>query len=100
VSSVIAIDAPRGPDWVGVKVTLIVQFAPATRVAPHVLALWLNSAALFPTTAMLEIFSTELPMLLSISVCTALVLPTNCGEKIRLAGARESMSGSGKIEIV
>jgi len=37
-------DALRGPNWLGVNVTLIVQFAPGARLAPHVLALWLNSA--------------------------------------------------------
>ena len=96
----IEIDALRGPNWLGVKVALIVQFAPGARVAPHVLALCANSAALFPTIVMLAIFKTELPMLFSVSVCAALAFPTNCVEKFKFAGDRERMSGSGKIDIV
>ena len=93
-------DALRGPNWLGVNVTLIVQFAPGARLAPQVLALCANSAALFPTMAMPEIFKPELPMLLSVSVCAALALPTNCVEKFKLGGDNERMSGSGKIETV
>jgi hypothetical protein len=100
VSSVIVMDAPRGPNWLGLNVIFTVQFAPAARVAPHVLALWLNSAALFPTIAIPAMFNTELPILLNVSVWAALVLPTTCVAKLKLAGDSERMSGSGKIEIV
>jgi hypothetical protein len=44
-------EALRGPAWLGVKVTLMAQFAPAARLDPHVL-LWLKSAALVPVNAM------------------------------------------------
>jgi hypothetical protein len=37
VLSVIAINALRGPNWLGVKVTVKVQFAPGARLDPHVL---------------------------------------------------------------
>jgi hypothetical protein len=35
-------EAPLGPGWLGVKVTMIVQFTPAARLEPHVW-LWLKS---------------------------------------------------------
>jgi hypothetical protein len=42
VSSVTVMEAPLGPGWLGVKVTMIVQFTPAARLEPHVW-LWLKS---------------------------------------------------------
>ena len=37
VSSVIRMEALRGPAWVGIKVTFTVQFAPAVSVEPQLL---------------------------------------------------------------
>jgi hypothetical protein len=37
---VIAIEAMLGPGWLGVRVTLIAQFAPAARIDPQVFV-WL-----------------------------------------------------------
>ena len=61
VLSVIVTDALRGPNWLGVKVTLMVQFAPAARLDPHVLLLWLKSAALAPVSAMLLTTTADYP---------------------------------------
>src|SRR5216683_8416146 len=56
VSSVTVMEAPLGPGWLGVKVTVIMQFVPAARLEPHVL-LWLKS----PPAATLLITTGELP---------------------------------------
>lgn len=100
VLSVIVIDALRGPGWLGVKVTLMVQFAPAARLDSHVL-LWLKSAALAPVNAMLLITTSELPVLVRISGCAPLLVPVNCGEaKFKLVAERVRVSGSKTMEIV
>jgi hypothetical protein len=56
---------------VGVKVTVIGQLAPAARVPPQVL-LWAKS----PLLAIDLIVSGPVPVLLSVTVCAALVVPT------------------------
>src|SRR5712692_9350703 len=99
VLSVIVIAALRGPNSLGVKVTLIVQFAPAAMLAPHVL-FWLKSAALVSVSAMLLITTAEVPVLLSVSACAPLTAPISCGVKLRLGGARVRVSGSSRMETV
>jgi len=59
--------ALSGPAWMGVKVTLMAQFAPAGRLEPQVL-LWLKSATSVPATATLPITTAAVPVLLSVSV--------------------------------
>ena len=57
--SVTASDAVRLPVAVGVKVTLMVQLAPAARLVPQ-LFVWPKSPLLAPVTAILVILSSEL----------------------------------------
>lgn len=65
----------------GVKVTLIVQLAPAATEAPQLFV-----AAKSPLAAMLEISKAALPELVSVTVCTALVEPTGVLANERLVG--------------
>jgi hypothetical protein len=99
VLSVMVIEAVRGPNWLAVRVTLMVQFAPAARLEPHEL-LWLKSVALVPVTAMRLIITAEVPVLVTVSACAPLRVSTNCGAKLRLAGERVRVSGSRRIETV
>ena len=73
----------RIPVAVGVKVTLIEQFAPAASVAPHVFV-----SAKSPLLVMLEIAMASLPVFESVILCAALVVPTGCAPKFRLVGVR------------
>jgi len=62
--------AVRFPVTEGVKVTLMVQLAPAAKfaeLAGHVL-LWLKSPLLAPEMAMLEIVSGALPVFVSVMI--------------------------------
>jgi len=52
---------------VGVKTTFKEHEAPATRLAPHVLLLVLNSAALAPVRVMLVIVSVDVPVLVRVT---------------------------------
>jgi hypothetical protein len=61
----------REPVAVGVKVTLIVQVALAATLVPQLLV-WAKS----PLAAMLEMLNAPVPLLVSVSVCAALVVPT------------------------
>ena len=62
MSSLMVIEATRGPAWLGVKVTVITQLAPGDRLDPQVL-LWLKSAALLPMDATPLIATARLPVL-------------------------------------
>jgi len=86
-SSVMVIDALRSPNWLGVKVTFMVQLTPAPRLEPHAL-LRSKSVALAPVMATPLIASSELPVLVSVSTCEPLAVPTTQTPKPRLAGAR------------
>jgi hypothetical protein len=69
----------RGPNWLGVKVTLIVQFAAGATLVPHVFC-WPKSellVPLVPVAAMLVIPTGELPVLVRVAACVALVFPTS-----------------------
>src|ERR1035438_2761432 len=79
--------AVRDPLTVGVKVTLIVQLAPAATLAPQLL-LWPKSPGLVPATARLVIVKAALPVLLRVTACTALAAPTAWPAKVRLLGER------------
>src|ERR1700719_2631864 len=63
--SVILMEVLRGPNWLGVKVTLMGQSAPAARLGPHE-PLWLKSAALVPVIERPVITSSEPPVLVSV----------------------------------
>src|SRR6266566_2903572 len=76
--SVIVTLALRLPVAVGVKVTLMVQEAPAASVLEllgHVLV-WAKSPALVPVRAMLLMVRDPVPLLVSVTVCAALVALT------------------------
>lgn len=79
-SSVTLRAAFRAPLAVGLKVKLIMQFAPAARVdglAAHVLVS--EKSPLFaPVMAMLVIVSAALPVFVSVALCGALLVPTGC----------------------
>jgi hypothetical protein len=66
--------ADRAPTAVGVKVTLMVQFAAAARLAPQVFAEMAKSPAFAPVRPMLLIVSGQLPVLDSVTVWAALVV--------------------------
>src|SRR2546425_6811618 len=80
--------AARTPVAAGVKLTLIVQLAPgATEPAPvgQVLpAAKAKSAACAPVMVMLVRFSGAPPLLVSVTFCAALVVPTRCLPKALL----------------
>jgi hypothetical protein len=61
----------RAPVAVGVKVTVIVQLAPAANVLPQLLV-WAKS----PLAATLLIVRGAFPVLLNVTVCAVLVVPT------------------------
>jgi hypothetical protein len=65
--SVILSEAARLPLAVGVKVTLIVQFAAAVTELPQVLV-WAKSLALAPVIARLVMLKAAVPVLLRVTV--------------------------------
>ena len=76
------VSAPiRGPAAVGVKVTAIVQLAPVVTLLPQLLV-----AAKSPEAAIFETASATVPVLVKVTVCGALVLPTVCGSNNRKGG--------------
>src|SRR3989442_473963 len=87
-SSVMFTPAARAPGPPGVKLTLIVQLAPgATEPAPvgQVLpAAKAKSAACAPVMVMLVRFSGAPPLLVSVTFCAGLVVPTRCSPNARL----------------
>lgn len=73
--SVMVMEADRAPVPPGVKVTLIVHFAPATTEVPHVLVC-VKSLPLVPLTAMLVTLSAAVPLLVRVMVCAVAATPT------------------------
>ena len=71
----------RLPAAVGVKVTLIVQFAPAATLDPHVLV-----SAKSPEAAIWVIESAALPELVKVTTCAALGVPTSWLLNVKLDG--------------
>src|SRR5260370_2836409 len=71
--SVIVMLPVRAPSWVGVKVTLMMQFFPAASVLPQgfVLVAGANS----PLTTMLLMFSVELPVFATVTLLAVVVVP-------------------------
>src|SRR2546425_8303755 len=80
--------ALRLPAAVGVKVTEIVQLAPAASVLglSGQVFVWAKSLAFAPLTATVLIVSAAVPELVSVTFCAALVVPTACCPKLRLVG--------------
>src|SRR5262249_38643031 len=76
--------APRGPVCVGSKATPIVQFAAGATVAPapvHVLEAILKSPGFAPPKVTVLTCSGELPLLVTVTVCEAVVWPTTVSAK-------------------
>ena len=59
---------------VGVNVTPIEQFPPATTLVPQVLVCW-KSPGLMPPTEIAVLLNAVLPELVSFTFCTGLVVP-------------------------
>jgi hypothetical protein len=78
----------RAPRAVGVKVTLMVQEAFVASVLDPVgqLLNWAKSPTLVPLSAMLLMLSGAAPVLVTVIVCAAVVVPTNWLPKARLVG--------------
>src|SRR5437879_7873769 len=89
--------AARTPVAAGVKLTLSVQLAPgATEPAPvgQVLpAAKAKSAACAPVMVMLVRFSGAPPLLVRVTVCAALVVPTRCLPKALLVAESVAVGG-------
>lgn len=78
----VMVSAPvRVPLAVGVKVTLIMQLAPAARLPPQLLV-WAKS----PLVAMLEMVSGPVPVLERVTFCAALAVPRFWLPKLRVPG--------------
>jgi hypothetical protein len=88
-SSVTASWPTRPPLAIGVNVTLKVHEALAASVDPHVVAY-----AKSPEIDVEAMFSVPVPLLVSVTDCPALVVPTVCGAKVSDAGANET-AGTG-----
>ena len=82
--------ALRVPVVVGVKVTLMLQEAPAVSVLGLMgqVLVWAKSPALVPPRLIVEIVRSALPLLVRVTVCAALVVPTFWLPKLRLLGLR------------
>jgi hypothetical protein len=74
-SSVMVILAEPLPVAAGLKVTLIEHFAPAARLAAHVLV-WEKSPLFAPVIEIVVMVSVELPELVSPITCAAPLVPT------------------------
>lgn len=84
--SVIVTSPVRVPVWVGVKVTLILQFLPAASVGPQGFELVVKAKS--PLAAMLPMFRVAVPVLASVMALPALVMPTVVLGNVREAGVR------------
>ena len=82
-------EADRVPASAGVKVTEIVQFAPAATPLPHVLV-WLKSDGLVPVTPMLVIERSAVPAFETMIVWAALVVPSFCFANVSVEGLSEA----------
>src|SRR5439155_59393 len=76
----------RVPVVVGVKLTLIVQLAPAATAVPQVPSPSIATES--PLIVMLLIVSVAFPVLVSVTDCVALVVPTAWLAKVNEAGER------------
>ena len=84
-SSVILMLAVNAPCAVGAKLASIVQSAPPARVVPQLFEVT-NEDAFVPVSAMLEITIGAVLLLVYVTCCEALVVPTAWLAKVRLVG--------------
>jgi hypothetical protein len=92
--SVIEMEALRTPPAVGENVAETVQAALAASVAGltgHVLADMAKSPAFAPASAKLVILTALLPVLVTVTLCAALVVPVFCVAKVRLVEVKLSV---------
>lgn len=82
--SVIVIAPVRVPVAVGVKVTLILQFAPAASVAPQ--GFGLVTRAKSPLATMLLMDNVPLPLLVMVTIFPGAVLPTTTAPQVSEVG--------------
>jgi len=90
--SEMVMDAVRAPVVVGPKCPWMVQFAPAARLDPQEFANT-NDEASVPVTAMLVIVIVEPLVLVIVTVCEALLVPTYWAPNERLVGDRDTAGG-------
>src|SRR5882762_441666 len=88
--SVMLIEAVRLPAAPGVKVTLMVQLAPAATELPQ-LSVSAKSPVLVPVMAMLETFSAPAPLLVRVTVCAVAATPTLVVLNVKLAGLKPTV---------
>ena len=87
-------DALREPVAVGANVTPIEQLAPAATLLPQVLVSE-KSPEFVPARPMPVMFRVAVPVLVSVTLCAALVVPTICEPKVRLVGERLTAGAGG-----
>src|SRR5581483_4859087 len=85
--------AVRLPGTVGLKVTLIVHEAFTARVAGQLLV-WAKSLGLVPVRSITMLFKGPCPVFVKVIFWAALVEPTFCVPKVRLAGLSETAPAS------
>jgi hypothetical protein len=91
--SVTVTAALRAPVAVGVKVTLILQLAPATTLVPQVFV-WLKSPLFVPVIVMLVMVSAAVPVFESVTACAALFVLTNWLLNVSDADERPAMGAT------
>ena len=82
----------RVPPAVGANVTDMVQLAPAATLDPQVL-----DSAKSPVEAIDVTLSAAAPLLVSVTVCAALVVPVFCAAKVRLVGENAAAGAGGRL---
>jgi hypothetical protein len=80
------------PPAIGLKVSEMVQLAPALTLVPQVLV-WEKS----PLAVMLEMASEALPVLVSVTVCAVLLVPNTWAGKVSEEGAKLTTGPTTKI---
>ena len=93
--------AVRAPVAVGLNVTLITQFALAAKVAGltgHVLVC-AKSPAFAPVIETPVIVIAALPLLVSVTVCAALVVPCACDANVSEVGAKLATGAVVPLEV-
>jgi hypothetical protein len=86
--------ALRVPAAVGANITLIEQLAPAATLLPHVFV-WEKSPGFVAVKPTLSMYSAAFPVLVRVTFCAALVVPTYCWLNVRLVGERLTIGAAG-----
>ena len=81
----------RAPFWVGVKLTLTKQLAPAASVLPHFFFEVKENNAKSPVVAMFEMFSVEEPVLVTVTFFPPVVLPTRTLPQVSDVGFKDTI---------